>query len=145
MDQPPVPPVAQAGASEQPAQPTPHVLTSTICSYCGATVPINYTFCPNCGKQLTYKPPSTTLWSQIWIYGVSVLLPPLGMWPGIKYFKSSDPKAQKMGMIAIALTVLSTIVTLWLTFAFVQSYINDINSALSGTGISPSAATGGLF
>ena len=118
---------------------------TVVCASCGSAVPMFYTFCPHCGKPLNAKPLSTTLFSQIWIYAVSVLLPPLGLWPGIKYFRSSDAKAQRMGTIAIVLTVASTIITLWLTFAFVQNYINDINSALNGTGISPSQATGGLL
>ncbi len=155
---PPSPPAAQAGASQtgptiqpgltQAKNLTPEELaklTSTICASCGAVVPMYYTFCPNCGKSLNFKPLSTSTLSKIWIYTVSVLLPPLGFWPGVKYFKSGDPKAQRMGIIAIALTVISTIVTIWLTFALAQSYLGDINSALSGTGITPTQATGGLF
>jgi hypothetical protein len=118
---------------------------STVCANCGSIVPKYYSFCPKCGKPLSEHPLSTTLFHQIWIYTVSVLLPPLGLWPGIKYFRSNDPKAQKIGMIAIVLTVLSTIITLWLTWVFVQSYISQINDALNGTGITPSQATGGLF
>lgn len=132
-------PTSNLAPAKAPNLISPLPLTSTICASCGAVVPINYTFCPNCGKPLTYKPLSTTVFSQIWIYGISVFLPPMGFWPGVKYFKSSDPKAQKMGMIAIVLTVVSTILSIWLTFYFVQSYLGDINSALSGTGISPAA------
>ena len=136
---PPIPPLP----SPPPASSVPVVSGITaICPSCGAVVPSAYTFCPNCGKPLGGKSLSTSLRSKIWIYGLSVLLPPLGMWPGIKYFKSEDLEAKKMGMIAIILTVLSTIITLWLTFAFVQSYINQVNSVLTGTGI-PAGA--GIF
>jgi len=128
---------------QPPAAQIPSI--STICNSCGAVVPANYTFCPNCGKSLKDQNFSMTLFKQITLYVVAILLPPLGYWPGIKYFRNKDPKAQKLGMYLIVVTTLSTIVTLWLTFAFVQSYINDINSALNGTGITPSQATGGLF
>lgn len=86
-----------------------------------------------------------TLFTQITLWVVAILLPPLGYWPGIKYFRNSDPKAQKLGMYLIVATTLSTIVTLWLTFALVQSYIASINSVLNGTGITPSEATGGIL
>lgn len=86
-----------------------------------------------------------TLFTKISLYALAIFLPPMGYWPAIKYFKSYDPEAQKLGMYLILVTTLSTIITIWLTFVFVQSYLGDINSALSGTGITPSQAMGGLL
>ena len=133
VPQPPVPVTAAA--------PVVSGITA-ICPSCGSVVPAAYTFCPHCGKPLQGQKLSTSLGRKIWIYAVSVLLPPLGMWPGVKYLRSDDAEAKKMGMIAIALTVLSTILTLGLTFAFIQSYINQVNDALNGTDI-PTGA--GIF
>jgi hypothetical protein len=141
MEENPLPP-------PPPVPPVPSGLTppaTTICPFCNAVVPANSIFCPVCGKQIQGKELSTTVFTQISLYAVAILLPPLGLWPGIKYFKSADPKGQRLGIYLILATIASTIMTLWLTFAFLQSYLNDINNALNGTGITPSQATGGLF
>src|SRR5258708_3542812 len=115
--------------------PVPSVaITSTTCPACGKPVPPEFSFCPNCGKQLKDKSLSTTILMQAWLYFMSVFLPPLGLWPGIKYFKSNDPKTQQIGMIVIVLTVLSTIITIWLSFKLVGVYTDAIYQATSGTG-----------
>jgi hypothetical protein len=108
--------------------------TSTTCPHCGNEVPPDFSFCPKCGKQLKDAELSTTVFTQIWMYALSVFLPPLGLWPGIKYFRNSDPKAQQIGTIAIVLTVLSTIITIWLTFKFLNIYTSTLNESLNGLG-----------
>ena len=107
--------------------------TST-CIACKFPVFTEWYFCPNCGKDLKAKPRSITALAQVGIYALSLFLPPLGLWPGIKYMREDDPKAQQIGMIAIGLTVVSTIVTIWISYAFVQSYIGSINQSLNGIG-----------
>lgn len=104
------------------------------CPQCHQSIQPEWYFCPNCGKDLKAKPRSTTLLAQIGIYALSVFLPPLGLWPGIKYLREENPKGQQIGMIAIGLTVLSTIVTVWLMFSLVQSYVGTINQSLGGLG-----------
>ena len=120
-----------------PITPTAPVQPSqvAVCSFCGKQVPADAVFCPFCGKQLKEKTVSTTLFTQIALYALAVLLPPLGLWPGIKYFRNSDEKAQKIGIALIVLTIASTIITVWLTFAFLNSYMNELNQALNGTGL----------
>jgi hypothetical protein len=153
MDEPipvPTPPPAQTpltpdqssvmAQAQMPSSPAPAVVV--ICPKCNHMVPEEFSFCPNCGAPIKNNV-SITLFSQIWIYGVSVFLPPLGFWPGIKYFRSSDPKAKKIGMIAIVLSVLSTVLTLWATFAFLNIYLNTFNSVINGTG--GSTDSGGLL
>jgi len=93
-------------------------------------------FCPNCGKQLQDTQLSTSTFTQIWIYGMSLFLPPLGLWPGIKYFRSTDEKAKRIGLIAIIITIVTTIATIWATFALLQVYLNTFSSVLgNGTGL----------
>jgi hypothetical protein len=104
----------------------------SACPQCHQPIQPDWYFCPNCGKNLQAKPRSTTVLTQIGIYALSVFLPPLGLWPGIQYLREESPKAKQIGMIAIALTVVSTIVTVWITFAFIQSYISSINQSLIG-------------
>ncbi len=56
-------------------------------------------------------------------------------WPGYKYFKSDDPAAKQIGIVAIVLLVLSTVVTFWLAYVTtmnaVKSSISSINADMS--------------
>ena len=99
-----------------------------ICRYCHINIsPTDY-FYPNCGKKLKDKPQSVTIGRQIFVYLLSALLPPLGLWPAIKYLRQPDNKSKQIGWIAIGLTVVSTLVTIWLSFGF----INKFNQILGG-------------
>lgn len=75
--------------------------------------------------------PSTTVAKQILIYLVSFFLPPFGLGWGFKYLKSKDEKAQKIGLIAILLTIISLILTFWITKNFVNNITKSINSELN--------------
>lgn len=104
----------------------------TICPFCHFQIldPEHFYFCPNCGKLL--KEPPLTLVKQLGIYALSIFLPPLGLWPGIKYLFSADPTNKKVGIIAIILTVVATIVTVWLAMGFINSLTAGLNSSLQG-------------
>ena len=78
-----------------------------FCPVCHIQIPAADYFCPNCGKELHEKPLSTSVGKQIGIYLTSFFLPPLGLWPGIKYLRQKDQKAQVVGIIAVFLTILS--------------------------------------
>lgn len=117
------------------------ITASSICSVCHQPVFPQYYFCPNCGTKLNIAPLSTTTTTQAWIYGFSIILPMICFifvtrWPGVKYFKSSDPKAKQIGQIAWALLILSTIVAIWLavilTQKMIQSSIDSINTDFGG-------------
>ena len=97
-----------------------------LCPACHAPVADNYYFCPNCGKKLNEPPISTS--KQIGIYALSILLPPLGLWPGIKYIMHGDGKTKKVGWIAVILTVIATIVTVWIF----MGVFNGLTSGLGG-------------
>ena len=70
---------------------------------------------------------STTFRKQLSIYLLSLFLPPLGLWPAIKYLRQPDEKAKKVGLAALILTILSVIVTTWLTIGLV----NSLNKGIS--------------
>ncbi len=58
-------------------------------------------------------------------------------WQGIKYFKSKDPKAHQMGLIAIILLVASFGFIVWSTFAgiaWVQGYVQTEQTQLNNIG-----------
>ena len=126
----------QAIPQEIPQAPQVPVIPpgGSICPACGNIVPPDFIFCPRCGKQIKEPPISTTVFTQTWMYLLSIFLPPLGLWPGIKYVRHSDPKAKKIGWIAIGLTIVSCIVTIWATFAFLNVYLNTFNETLNGLG-----------
>ena len=100
-----------------------------ICKYCGQNVFTNYYFCPYCGKKLIEPP--ITLVKEISVYLLSVLLPPLGLWPGIRYILQKDQKAKRVGTIAIILTIISTVVTLYFSIIAFNGISKTINAQLN--------------
>jgi hypothetical protein len=103
-------------------------MEQTVCKFCGQSVFTNYYFCPYCGKKLI-EPPITLL-KEIGVYLLSVLLPPLGLWPGIKYLLSKNSRAKRVGIIAIVLTIISTVITLYLSIGAFNSFNQAINLQL---------------
>jgi hypothetical protein len=110
---------------------------SGICFVCHQPVFSKYYFCPNCGTKINSAPLSTTPGTQAWIYAFSIILPMICFifvtkWPGMKYYKSNDPKIKQIGQIAWALLIISTIVTILLaivlTQKMIQSSVNSINT-----------------
>jgi len=102
-----------------------------ICPHCKASVDSQVFFCPNCGKKINEPPVKLTVAKQVGVYLVSILLPPLGLWPGFRYFKNKDPHVQLVGIIAIILTVMSTAVTIWYSIVLVQNINKQINSQIN--------------
>lgn len=103
-------------------------MNQQLCPFCNSLVSDSFFFCPTCGKKL-HEPP-ITLAKQLSVYAISLLLPPLGLWPGIKYVIQKDEKTKTVGMIAIILTVISTIFTIWLFMNTLSSITSGINSPL---------------
>lgn len=101
-----------------------------VCPFCNAPItPLAY-FCPTCGKKLKDPPVGTGIGKQIKLYLICVLLPPLGLFPGIKYLRQEDPKAQKIGLVVILLTIIATIFTIWFSVAFVSQLSSTLNGQL---------------
>ncbi len=109
---------------------------SGVCPTCHLPTLSSYYFCPNCGTKLNAKPLSTNIGTQIWIYAFSIILPMICFifvtrWPGVRYFKSGDPKARQIGKIAWALLILSTIITIWLAVVWTQNYVNSMVAGIN--------------
>ncbi len=100
-----------------------------VCQMCHFPLSESFYFCPNCGKKIK-EHFSTSLWKQISIYGISLLLPPLGLFPGIKYASQKDTKVRMIGIIAISITIIATILTLWFTYVFVNDAVTKANKQL---------------
>ncbi|MEI6553226.1 MAG: zinc ribbon domain-containing protein [bacterium] len=111
-----------------------------VCSYCHQPVLTKWYFCPNCGNKLNLAPLSTSALTQVGIYAFSIILPMVCFifvtkWPGLKYFKSKNPKAKMIGQVAWVILIISTLLTIWLAYVWtqeaIQSSINSINADFS--------------
>lgn len=101
-----------------------------FCSKCKSPVSESYYFCPNCGKSLKLRPSATSALTQIGIYLLSVFLPPLGLWPGIKYLRTENGKAKVIGAVAIFLTIVSTALTILLTMGAINKLTQTMTQNL---------------
>lgn len=72
-----------------------------------------------------------TLSKQIGVYLLSFFLPPLGLWPGFKYLTKGNDHAKHVGLIAIFLTILGIIVSLWTFFGILHSINNTLNQQIN--------------
>lgn len=131
-------------AAVPPPAPQPQPATAVVpmlCPQCYQPVPPGAHFCPNCGKKLVGDadlPLSTSVTSQILLYGFSIVLPAIlflaiTKWQGITYIKSSNSKAQQMGWIALALIIISTIFTGWY---YTREFDQLLQGATSTAGLS---------
>jgi hypothetical protein len=103
-----------------------------VCSVCHQPILEQYYFCPNCGHSLKEKSMPVSFMMQIGLYALAIFLPPLGLWPGIKYAMKNNPQARWVGAITIILTLLSTVLTIWGIFYFSNSYLSQISGSLYG-------------
>ncbi len=108
-----------------------------ICPICHFPVKLEYYFCPNCGAKLSTPPLGVGVVDQLLLYAFSIILPwiaylAITKWQGIKYLRAPDARTKQVGLIALVLLVVSSIVAFWLTYEWIQSYIqsslNDVNS-----------------
>ncbi len=115
-------------------------LTQKICETCHQPILPTYYFCPNCGAKINSTPLATGLGTQLGIYLFSIILPLICFlfitrWPGLKYFRSKDPKAKLIGEVAWTLLILSTIIIIWLAYAYTQGLIKSVNDSLNAANL----------
>lgn len=116
---------------------TDSVTTETkeiICNICHTKNPSTFYFCPNCGRELQKKPLSTSIFKQLGIYLLSIALPPLGLWPGIKYLRGKTTAEKLIGTTAIILTLIVSVVTIWYTMILISDFQSILNMQLQGSG-----------
>ena len=101
------------------------------CPKCKRNILSSDYFCPNCGKKIKDKPLSVTVGRQILVYLLSFLLPPLGLWPAVKYLKQKDEKSRIIGFVAITITIISIAITVWFTLSFLDTFNRQLNSSLN--------------
>lgn len=104
----------------------PNNINNISCPFCSSQIDTSAYFCPNCGKKIREKPLSVTASSQILLYLVSVLLPPFWFPLTYRYLKSKDPKAKKIGLISLVLTITALLLITWLTGIFLSNFKNNL-------------------
>lgn len=111
-----------------------------ICSVCHQPILPSYYFCPNCGTKVNEPPLSTSLAAQAWLYIFSAILPMIAFltiskWKGLKYFRSQDEKAKKIGIVAFVILIASTILLIYLSYVWtkqlIQSQLDSVNQDLN--------------
>jgi hypothetical protein len=105
------------------------------CPICKTLLYPTYNFCPQCGFKLKGGEVEISTAKQIGVYLLSFFLPPLGLWPGIKYMMKGDAKAKKVGLVAVILTFLSIIITLWVSFGVFKTITSTISPSYDQTQI----------
>lgn len=86
--------------------------------------PLTY---PTCGKNVRPSPLSTLVSSQIILYIKALLLPPMGLFWGYRYFRQSDTKSKLIGLFTILITIIEII---WITQSTITA-INTINQQVA--------------
>jgi hypothetical protein len=113
-------PVPVQELSKPPAQ------LPIICHKCKTeNNPTNY-FCANCGGKIREKP--VTVWRQVYIYTISILMPPLGLVWTFRYFRSKEQKLRIIAWVALILTIVSSAVNIIFFFDFLQTLFNEVNA-----------------
>lgn len=114
-------------------QSTP-VATQTIplqqefCPKCKSPVTPDENFCPHCGNKLVRH---VSLIRQIWIYFVSLALPPLGLVWTFRFFRSQYRQVRWVGIVAALLTAISIIVTVWVSVGFINTVNQQVQQQLN--------------
>ena len=101
------------------------------CPFCSTQIDATAYFCPNCGKKIREKPLGIDAKSQILLYLVSLLLPPLFIGRTIRYMRSTDPKSRLVGMISLFMTIVAIVVISWITVSFMQKLNSQINEVVN--------------
>jgi hypothetical protein len=94
------------------------------CPFCNNQIEAKAFFCPICGKKVREKPVSMGFWSIFLLFILCIFLPPLNIGLTIKYMKSADPKAKKIG-IASLVVMLVVLVAAGISTYYLTKYISD--------------------
>jgi hypothetical protein len=84
-------------------------------------------------RALKTKVPSTSIGAQIKVYAVSAFLPPFGLVYVWRYYKESDRVSQCIAAIALVLTILMTVATIWITIDSLNLFNRMLKAALNGS------------
>ncbi len=104
---------------------------SIVCPFCHVPSPPGAYFCGNCGHPLRKAPLSISIGKQIQIYLVSFLAPPFGLVYAWQYLREESDKSKIIGMVAVALTILSIVIA-WDIIKPIWDSLNQNLNAFNG-------------
>ena len=83
----------------------------------------------------------TGLLDQLLLYAFSLILPwiaylAITKWQGIKYLRSADPKSRQIGIIALGLLIASSVLAFWLTYVWVEGFLQSQLNSAANSGLS---------
>lgn len=104
----------------------------SLCPACHIAVrPTDY-FCFNCGKNLHAAPPGTTSADQTKLYLGSIFLAPMGIFWGLRYLRDGRQKSKIVGIVAMALSVVTFIIAVKFTVNTVNTLNTQVEKQLQG-------------
>ena len=103
-----------------------------VCGVCHKEVLDEYYFCPNCGNNLKEGEKPVSVIIQIGLYALAIFLPPLGLWPGVKYIMKKNKQAKIVGWVVVFLTLASSALTIWGIFVAFDTYLGQLDSLMIG-------------
>jgi len=105
--------------------------SQTNCPKCHAIISSGSNYCSNCGVPVSDKALHISIGRQLWIYFVSICLPPLGLGYTFKYIVSPSSQNKRVAIIAAILTIVSIVLTIWATMGLINSLQTQLNSQLN--------------
>ena len=129
-----------APAMAQPPSMQQASIPPLICPRCHFPVKPEYYYCPNCGAKLTEPPIATDSLTQFLLYSFSAVLPwiaylAVSKWPIAKYLRAPDEKAKQIGMVMLVIMVVSSAIAFWLTYVWIQGYIQQSLNSVNNLGL----------
>lgn len=70
------------------------------------------------------------LWALVWLFILSIFLPPLGLGLTIRYMKSPEKNARIVGWISLVATILAAIEAVVLTISVLNTVNTQVNSQI---------------
>ncbi len=102
-------------------------MSPTLCPQCNEILLPGTNFCPKCGFQISLIPTTVSIGRQLYIYAVSLLLPPLGLIWTFKFLHHTTDQKRRIAIIAAVLTIVSIIFTVWFIVGFFQGIQQQVN------------------
>ncbi|MFA6602241.1 MAG: zinc ribbon domain-containing protein [Candidatus Shapirobacteria bacterium] len=106
-----------------------------MCPKCHQSIDTTKYFCPNCGLKLHETPLLFTFFNLVVIIIKVVMLPPMGIFWGYKYFKQDDNKTKIIGAVMIVITLLETIWIAQSTIAAIKTVNNQFTQQMNLNGL----------
>jgi len=70
------------------------------------------------------------MWALIWLFFVSIFLPPFGLGLTIRYLRSADRTAKAMGVISLAVTLVVLGAAIWSAVSISKNINQMVNQQL---------------